>query len=205
MKLDFYNNERGLSGIVEAIVGSIITFIAMSMAALLITNGLQSSLESRNIIKASNIAEQVINEAKSADYRNVGVLLGEDNIINLTSGKLTGCEPFSYTFEGGSSLVKSSGLEYCQVKPDGGLNFNVQTQVTLVDAAALNAKIDSSNPVLLNNFFGKKVTVVVTWHEGEQNELGQPIMKSLRTETLLTPRLSDCGPLYLTYDGGCNS
>lgn len=204
MKTTFYINERGLSGIVEAIVGSIITFIAMSMAALLITNGLQNTLEARNIIKASNIAERVINEAKSKDYGNVGVLLGDENIININAGKLTGCEPFSYNFEGGFTLVKPSGLEYCRVESDGGLNFNIQTQVTLVDAAAFNEKIDSSNPVILSNFFGKKITVIVTWSEGDKDELGLPIMKSLRTETLLTPRLADCAPLYLAYDGGCN-
>lgn len=203
--------EDGYGGIVESLVGSVITFIAMAATALAINGSLQTSLSSQNFTKAAAYIQEVFSIAKNTDYNKLGIVItGNDNTntINVNNKDITGCTAYGITFEEEFHNEKSNGLPYCQIKTQQGgvgINFNVETHITNVGLTEINNDLRGQTGLNSGIMYAKRVTVIVTWYEGDRTVNDTPIMRRAEAEMLITPPMGFCPPSISGLTGGCNS
>ncbi len=208
--LSFFRREQGYAGIVESLVGSIITLIAMLGTAIAINGSLQTTLTAQNYTKAASYIQEVVATAKNTDYNKLAVGLegGENgNTFNLNNKDITGCSPYLQTFEDEYHYENLAGLPYCQIKSPTvgqGINFNVETHVTKVGAAEMSADFLNESSYG-GTLYAKRVTVIVTWWEGDRDANKIPIMLTAQSEILITPSLGFCPPATTGLVGGCNN
>lgn len=208
--LNLFRREQGYAGIVESLVGSIITLIAMMGTALAINHSLQTTLSAQNYTKAASYIQEVFATAKNTNYNALGISLegGENNnTYNINNKDISGCSSYLQTFENEYHDENLAGLPYCQIKAPAvgqGINFNVETHVTKVGAAELSN--DFLNQFSYSNtLYAKRVTVIVTWWEGDRDANKLPILREAQAEILITPSLGFCPPATTGLVGGCNN
>jgi hypothetical protein len=202
--------EDGYGGIVESLVGSVITFIAMAGTALAINGSLQTSLSAQNYTKAATYIQEVFAIARNTEYNQLGISIeGGDNTetIDINNKDIVGCNPYLQTFENEFHNEQLGGLNYCQIKePSGkGINFNVETHVTNVGTEQLNSDFRGQFGFNSGTVYAKRVTVIVTWFEGDRTVNDLPILRSAESEILITPSMGFCPPSITGLVGGCNN
>lgn len=206
--------EEGYGGIVEALVGSVITFIAMSATALAINGSLQTTLSAQNYSKAASYIQEVFSVAKNTEYNKLGINLESEqsgNIVDIQAKDIQGCNPYLTTFEAEYHNEKSgSQLPYCQIKSPtsengGGISFNVETHITNVGLTEINNDFRNQFGFNGSSVYAKRVTVIVSWWEGDRDVNKLPILKSAESEILITPSLGFCPPSVTGVTAGCNN
>jgi hypothetical protein len=190
--------ENGYASIVETLVASVIIVIAVTAAGIIINSGLRISLQATNTTKALEHAQDTLAAIKAKPYSQLGLITSggaNQNIINLSTLDTEGCTPLQATFEGNNEIINPAGVPYCQIKTplDVGVDFNVETHITEYDNSDETLRT-VSNLETINTISGKKVTIIVTWFEGNLDNSGQPEMKSVKVETIITPPLDTCIP-----------
>ena len=203
--------EDGYGGIIESLVGSVITFIAMAGTALAINGSLQTSLSAQNYTKAATYIQEVFAIARNVDYNQLGInITGNDNLetIDLNNKDIVGCNPYLQTFENEFHNEESGGMDYCQIKEPSsgiGINFNIETHITNVGTDELSNDFRGQFGFSNGTVYAKRVTVIVTWYEGDKDVNDLPIMRSAESEILITPSMGFCPPSMTGVIGGCNS
>lgn len=191
--------ENGYASIVETLVSSVILVIAVTAAGVIINSGLRISLQANNTTKALEHAQDTLTVINATPYQNLGLITSggdNQNTVNLSTVDTDGCSPFSATFESATQITNASGVPYCQIiyPPVGdGITYNIETHITEYDITTEETKTESD----LENISpieAKKITIIVSWFEGEIDELGAAQMKNVRTETILTPTIDTCVP-----------
>lgn len=202
------NTENGYASIVETLIASIILVISVTSAGVIINSGLKIKLEADSTTKALEYTQQIITQIKTTPYSDLGIITtGGDNtnVINFSNNDTEGCTPVAATFGGQSEILSTNGLPYCQVftpSSNAGLTFSAETHVTeyskTLEASKTPSDISSSE-----DFNAKKATIIVRWFEGDLDSNGDPIMKSVRNELILTPTLDSCIPTVNNEGGEC--
>lgn len=118
------------------------------------------------------------------------------NTVDLDIGKTDGCKTLGNSFAGElmvTTLVED-GLPYCETKTrnnDGGTEFNIQTNITIYSKSSEASKT-LSDLTTVNSFEAKLVSVEVSWFEGELDETGKPILRTVKSSRIFTPNASEC-------------
>lgn len=203
-----FKNEDGFGSLIETLVGSIIMVIGITGAGLVINNALQVNLQSLNQNKAATIINDVFNDAKGLEYSQLAVY--NTNFPARDDFSIVGCENvLNGSFENETEITTTSesiGLPFCvkEKQPNGkGISFNVETHVTNVGINGINNDLNGLNSLSINGFYGKRVTVIVTWYEGEKDSNELPVMVSAQSEMTFAPSLGDCVPYATTGTGAC--
>jgi hypothetical protein len=208
------NKENAYSGIIESLVGSIITLIAMAGTGLAINGSIQMSMSAQNYTKAAGYIQEVLAIAKNTNYPSLGVSTDvststdNTNTINVANSDVTGCNTYATTFENETHYVLTAGLPYCQIKtPISGVgtSFNVETHVTTVSLSDITNDITTNTGFNSGNLYAKRVTVIVTWWEGKFDSNKLAVMRSAQSEMLITPTIGFCPPSSSGIVGACNN
>lgn len=195
-------NENGYAGLVETLVGSVITLIVMAGTATAITTGLQATIKAQGHTKAVALIEKQFIKAKNLPYKGLGInIIGDENTNtqDLPGKDTVGCSQFSTDFENEKHVpIPNSTLDYCQIiSSDSGVgtSYNVETHVTEIKGDSILKDLDSVfYDFDTGNFTAKRVTVIVSWFSGEFDVNKMPIMKTAQSEIVITPGLGDCVP-----------
>jgi hypothetical protein len=192
-------SESGLVSILETLIASIIVVISITAAGLIINAGLKISSHAQNTIQAVTYADQVYLKAAALPYHKLSLQpIGVGaNLLNLSEGKTTGCNILGANFNGEQVLLSDGehGLTYCEVKTRNnaiGTEFNVQTHVTKYSTSSEILNNNSADLLSVAGFEAKIVTVQVSWFEGELDEFGNPILKTIKSSKVFTPKTSEC-------------
>ena len=207
------NKENAYSGIIEALVGSVITLIAMAGTGLAINGSIQMSMSAQNYSKAATYIQEVFAIAKNTNYPSLAVSTDAStssengNVINISSADVTGCSTYSTTFENELHYNLTAGMPYCQIKAPitgVGTSFNVETHITKVSLSDLSSDITSNTGFSSGNLYAKRVSVTVSWWEGKFDANKLPVMRSAQSEMLITPTIGFCPPAASGIAGACN-
>ena len=198
-------NENGYAGLVETLVGSVIVLIAMGATAIAINAGLQATLQAKHTTKATNIVEQVFTDAKGMPYSTLSInTIGNanHNVQDVNLKDMTGCTTYSTQFENEDHIVSEKGIDYCKVidSDNGeGVKFNVETHVTKITSNDIIKDLDGVfYDFDTSHFHAKRVSVKVSWFDGEFDANKIPIMRTVQSEIVITPGLGDCIPSTLS-------
>lgn len=203
-----FSNEKGFSSLIETLVGSIIMVIAITGAGLVINDNMQVKLEAMNQNKAATLIDNVFTKAKGMPYGELSVY--NTMIPARDTFSYKGCDnSLSTSFEGESEITSTSesyGLPFCvkeQQVNGKGIGFNIETHVTNVGLSGLNNDLLNMNAININGFHGKRITVIVSWYDGEKDSNDLPVMRYSQAEITLTPNLGDCVPYAASSSGAC--
>ena len=198
-------NENGYAGLVETLVGSVIVLLAMGATAIAINSGLQATLQAKHFTKATNLIEQTFTQAKSMPYADLSInTIGNDNknVQNPTMSDTTGCNNYALQFENEDHIVSDKGIDYCRViaSDNGeGVKFNIETHVTKMSSADVLKDLDGVFYDFNTSYFhAKRVSVTVSWFDGEFDANKRPIMRTTQSEIVITPGLGACIPSTLS-------
>lgn len=190
--------ESGLVSILETLIASIVVVISITAAGLIINAGLKIASNAQNTTQAVNFSEQVYLKASQIPYHKLSTVSPGANVntVDLTIGKTDGCKTLENNFAGEPMITTLTdlGLTYCEIKTRGGAGgteFNIQTHVTRYSKANESSKTVSDLTTAIG-FEAKIVHVEVSWFEGELDELGRPILRTVKSSKVFTPTASDC-------------
>jgi hypothetical protein len=206
----FFSREYGYSGIVESLMGSVITFLAMTGTALAINSSLQTTLAAQNYSKAAGYIQETFSIAKSTNYNQLGTnqsLADSANIVQIAKKDINGCNPFVQNYEDEVSLEDSkSQIPHCQIKQQStGISFNVETHVTRVGLNEITQDFTSTSSLPPSTLIhAKRVTVIVTWWDGTRDANDLPVLQRAESEMVLTPTIGFCPPSSAGLAGGCD-
>jgi hypothetical protein len=194
----FRKEESGLVSILETLVASIVVVISITAAGLIINAGLKIASNAQNTTQAVAYSEQVYLKAATMPYHKLSTITPGANVntVDLTIGKTDGCKTLENNFAGEPMIttLTDTGLTYCEVKTRGGnsgTEFNIQTNVTRYSKANEASKT-VSDLTTASGFEAKLISVEVSWFEGELDELGRPILRTVKSSRIFTPNASEC-------------